>query len=213
MMMMITDTMDHGMVTAKYPMDSVVNSKVSYKTSLDHMKKGLPNSLEHHYKSNKGKLEFMCRSDFLLEVYSQKQVLTSETVSFNDHYVDESEYGISSSLLEHMNFVSKQGVTPQSGISFCASTQDSVYTATQYMEAKQSFTVTEVSGCANSVENHQIGEVRSLGDFVESRKTSICRGSCGSDVSDESSSSTLRNAIYKPLFGFRGKWKWSQKRC
>ncbi|THG06407.1 hypothetical protein TEA_003331 [Camellia sinensis var. sinensis] len=134
MMVMITATMDHGMVTAKYPMDSVVNSKVSYKTSLDHKKKGLPNSSEHHYKSNKGKLEFMGRSDFLdqaVEVYPQKQVLTSETVSFNDYSVDESEYGISSSLLEHMNFVSNKEVTPQSGISFCVSPQDSVYAATR----------------------------------------------------------------------------------
>ncbi|KAL7190327.1 hypothetical protein ACSBR2_022579 [Camellia fascicularis] len=203
-------TMDHGMVTARYPMDSVVNSKVSYKTSFDHMKKGLPNSSEHHYKSNKGKLEFMGRTDFLdqaVEVYSQKQVSTSETVSFNDHSVDESEYGISSSLLDQMNFVSNQEVTPQSGISFCASPQDSVYAATQYMEAKQSFTVTEVSGCANSVENRQIGEVRSVGDFVESRKTSICSGSSGSDVSDESSSSTLRSAVYKPHQANDTRWE------
>lgn len=72
---------------------------------------------------------------------------------------------------------------------FCSSPQNSLYAATLYTEAKESFTNTEVSESLSGVEKS---------DVVESRKTSIYRGSTGSDVSDESSSSSLSSAIYKP---------------
>ncbi|KAK4392951.1 protein kinase PVPK-1 [Sesamum angolense] len=87
----------------------------------------------------------------------------------------------------------------KSGMSYCPSPQGSFYSATQYTEAKQSFTNTEVSECASSLgKSGESGEVSNSCDFIESRKTSIYRGSTGSDVSDESSSSSFSSALYKP---------------
>ncbi|GFS33521.1 D6 protein kinase like 2 [Actinidia rufa] len=162
---------------------------------------------------NRGEI-WICGHEYLetVEVSSLKQVSTSETVSCDEHSVDESESGNSSSLLEPANCVSnehKEGlgqftseISSQSGISFCPSPQNSCYTATQYMEAKQSFTNTEVSKCANSVEKSgKSGEVSNSGDFVESMKTSTYRGSTESDVSDESSSSSLSRAILQTSQG------------
>ncbi|XP_027358601.1 protein kinase PVPK-1-like isoform X2 [Abrus precatorius] len=83
----------------------------------------------------------------------------------------------------------------QSEVTFCPSPQNSFYSATVYSEAKQSFTNTEVSERASVCES---GEVANSCDFNESRKTSICRVSTGSDVSDESSTSSLSSALYKP---------------
>ncbi|XP_041008599.1 protein kinase PVPK-1-like isoform X2 [Juglans microcarpa x Juglans regia] len=84
-------------------------------------------------------------------------------------------------------------LTPQSIVTFCPSPQNSLYSA------KQSFTNTEVSECMSSIEKFgDCVEVTTSCDFVESRKTSIFRGSTGSDISDESSSSSLSNAMYKP---------------
>lgn len=80
---------------------------------------------------------------------------------------------------------------------FCASPQNSFYSATVYSEAKESFTNTEVSECA-SVDKSCESEVANSSDFNESRKTSICRASTGSDASDESSTSSLSSVLYKP---------------
>jgi hypothetical protein len=62
-----------------------------------------------------------------------------------------------------------------------------------------SFTNTEVSECA-SVDNksYESGEVSTSCDFNDSRKTSICRASTGSEVSEESNTSSLSSALYKP---------------
>jgi protein-serine/threonine kinase len=65
-------------------------------------------------------------------------------------------------------------------------------TNTFYTEAKQSFTNTEFSECA-SISTIGIG-----GIDLEKNGVMIYRGSIGSDVSDESSSSGLSNAAYKP---------------
>lgn len=87
----------------------------------------------------------------------------------------------------------------QSEVSFCLSPQNSFYSATVYSEAKQSFTNTEVSECASADNKScESGEISNSCDFNESRKTSICRASTGSDVSDESSTSSLSTALYKP---------------
>ncbi|KAK4768553.1 hypothetical protein SAY87_003694 [Trapa incisa] len=68
----------------------------------------------------------------------------------------------------------------------CKSPQNSLIAATT--ETKESFTNTEVSHSLSNVEKS---------DVVESRKTSIYRGSTGSDLSDESNSS-LSSLFYKP---------------
>ncbi|GAB4848078.1 hypothetical protein Ancab_002740 [Ancistrocladus abbreviatus] len=88
----------------------------------------------------------------------------------------------------------------QPAIMCCPSPQNSFYSATQYTEAKQSFTVTEFSEFTSGIEKSgEIGDVtNSPREFAESRKTSICRRSTGSDLSDESSSSSLSCAMYKP---------------
>lgn len=78
----------------------------------------------------------------------------------------------------------------QSEPRFYPSPTNTFYTAPLYTEAKQSFTNTEVSECASSI---------GVGG-IDLEKTGIMtyRGSTGSDVSDESSSSGLSNAGYKP---------------
>ncbi|CAJ1782592.1 unnamed protein product [Sphenostylis stenocarpa] len=81
----------------------------------------------------------------------------------------------------------------QSEITFCPSPQNSFYT-----EAKESFANTGVSECVSVDKSVESGEVTNSCEFNESRKTSICRGSTGSDVSDESSTSSLSSALYKP---------------
>ncbi|KAK4282332.1 hypothetical protein QN277_013723 [Acacia crassicarpa] len=86
----------------------------------------------------------------------------------------------------------------QSDVTFCASPQNSFYSAATYSEAKQSFANTEASECVSVDKSGESGEATNSCDFNESRKTSICRGSTGSDVSDESSTSSLSSALYKP---------------
>ncbi|KAK8982851.1 hypothetical protein V6N11_060171 [Hibiscus sabdariffa] len=83
--------------------------------------------------------------------------------------------------------------------SCCPNLASNTCTGMQYAEAKQSFTNTEVSECASSVEKSgESGEVSNSFDLGESRKTSLYRGSTGSEVSDESSSSFLSSVMYKP---------------
>ncbi|KAI4348202.1 hypothetical protein L6164_008955 [Bauhinia variegata] len=85
----------------------------------------------------------------------------------------------------------------QSEVTFCPSPQNSFYSDIVFSEAKQSFTNTEVSECISVDKSGESCEVTNSCDFNESRKTSICRGSTGSDVSDESTSS-LSSALHKP---------------
>ncbi|KAK9071689.1 hypothetical protein SSX86_008118 [Deinandra increscens subsp. villosa] len=93
------------------------------------------------------------------------------------------------------------GLTTGPGlIGFHVSPQNSLCSNTQFTEAKESFTSTEVSEFSSiaekSVEN---GQTSVSCDYDESNKTnSVYRGSTGSDLSDESSSSSYNSAIYKP---------------
>lgn len=87
----------------------------------------------------------------------------------------------------------------KSGGSYPSSPPNSFYSAMQYTEAKQSFTNTDASECESSMKkSSESREVSNSGDFVESRKNSLYRGSTGSDLSDESSSSSFSSAIHKP---------------
>ncbi|XLR65898.1 hypothetical protein S83_016570 [Arachis hypogaea] len=96
-----------------------------------------------------------------------------------------------------------------SEVTFYASPQNSCYAATVYSEAKQSFTYTEISECGTSIDKSlESGiEVANSCDFNESRKTSICRASIGSDISDESSTSSLSSAMYKPHKANDKRWE------
>ncbi|KAL6518798.1 hypothetical protein OROHE_017551 [Orobanche hederae] len=87
----------------------------------------------------------------------------------------------------------------KSGNSFCPSPQGSFYSATNYTEAKQSFTNTEISECEGISNSFEI---------IESRKTSsIHLGSTGSDVSDESSCNSFSSAMYKPHKANDARWE------
>lgn len=121
--------------------------------------------------------------------------------------LDDSKNCDSNGILESDNCIlvpSKQAVVNHaksycpSEVTFCPSPQNSFYSATVYSEAKESFTITEVSECASVDKSCESGEVTNSCDYIESRKTSICRASSGSDVSDESSTSSLNSAMYKP---------------
>ncbi|WKA04344.1 hypothetical protein VitviT2T_022392 [Vitis vinifera] len=212
---------DHGMKTVLHAVDSVINEKHSHKTAQDHMHlEELHTSSKQLYKSNKDQLVVGPNDvlDKMVKNSSQKQVSAVETKSCIKHPVDVSENCNSSGLIGPENFVPgpcKGGVvepnsqlTAQSAISFCASPQNSLYSATQYTEAKQSFTNTEVSECASSVEKSgESAEISNSCDFAESRKTSIYRGSTGSDVSDESSSSSFSSTLYKPHKANDTRWE------
>ncbi|XAR51911.1 Non-specific serine/threonine protein kinase [Bertholletia excelsa] len=198
-------TTNHVKKTACFPKDSVVNSKLSSKTTSNHVPQERSELSPHHHRSDKGKPEFVGPTEALdqtTEISNHKQVSPSETVSATNHSVDESESGNSSCLLEKKESLGKEltsQVTSQPGINFYPSPQNSFYSVTQYTEAKQSFTNTEASECTSSAEKSgESREVSNSNDLVESRKTSIYRGSTGSDLSDESSSSSLSTTVYKP---------------
>ncbi|KAH6791035.1 D6 protein kinase like 2 [Perilla frutescens var. frutescens] len=149
-----------------------------------------------------------------------KQLLRSKSNDNIEQPVDEAKISDSNGVVEPasldslpaketVDLLSAQ-VQPKLGTGFCPSPQGSFYSATQYAEAKESFTNTEVSECASSVgKSAESGEVSNSCDFVESRKTSIYRGSTGSgsDVSDESSSSSFSSAMYKPHKANDTRWE------
>ncbi|XP_028778580.1 protein kinase PVPK-1-like [Neltuma alba] len=84
------------------------------------------------------------------------------------------------------------------GVTFCPSPQTSFYSATFYSEAKQSFSNTEISEGVSVDKSSEIGGVTNSYYCNESRKTSICRGSSVSEVSDESSNCTSNSSLYRP---------------
>lgn len=187
---------------------SVINQKNVQKVAQDHKQhEELATTAKTFYDLNKGKLKYVGTvnvPDKTAETSFQKMVLTVESESCVKHPVYDPENCNSSSSLESKNIVSGLGqsehnLVPQSETSFCPSPSNSMYATTMYTEAKQSFTNTEVSECRSSIgKSAESGEVSQSCDLVESRKTSMYRGSTGSDVSDESSSSSLSSAIYKP---------------
>lgn len=201
--------------TVGYSNGSLINPNKAANRSLQ--QEELPSLGKRYQSSNKGKLEHGGPHDVLdkpAETSYQNKVSMVESKSCIQHPVDDSEEFDSSSLPESRNSVlgPGKGVVGQKnghlishsgvGTTFCPSPQNSLYSAapTLYCEAKQSFTNTEVSECTSSIEKsaETESEVTNSCDLIESRKTSIYRGSTGSDVSDESSSSSLSNNMYKP---------------
>ncbi|KDP46414.1 hypothetical protein JCGZ_10254 [Jatropha curcas] len=192
---------------SKHLNGSVANQKLSYKSLHDPTEnEELPNMAKHFYgplKDLVGLSEVLNQST---ESFPEKNVLMVEPKS--NHAIDEPEISNSSGSLESESVVSGScegdgGVrnnhgASHSAISFCSSPSTSVYTATHYAEAKQSFTNTEVSEEASSIEKpSESGNISNSHDN-ESRKLSLYRGSTDSDVSDDSSSSSLTGALYKP---------------
>lgn len=190
---------------------SVINQISSCKVADNNMQhEELSNIAKHSNDSSKVKPEIGGQNNVLNEsAEPQKKVSTVEKKSCIKYPVDDLRNCDPSGLQESEPFAlgackGSAGLincqsTSQSAVTFCPSPQNSLYSATLYSEAKESFTNTEVSEYASSVEKSgESGEVTNSCEFIESRKTSICRGSTGSDLSDESSSSSLSSAMYKP---------------
>ncbi|PIN10119.1 putative serine/threonine protein kinase [Handroanthus impetiginosus] len=181
--------LDDSMKTSYTPSLSTIVSKRSYKGSS--VGKDEDNGV-----FNKGKEQVRCSSegddDATGKNDTQKQIDGAKNCSSNGltKSVDVSLPAEGAVDLFNSQLPSK------SGVGNCPSPQNSFHSATQYMEAKQSFTTTDIS---------EKGEVSNSCDFVESRKTSIYRASTESDISDESSSSSL-SAINKPHKGNDMRW-------
>lgn len=166
-----------------------------------------PSMAKQFYDLNKGKYEYkgtVNATDGKVEASSQRRNLKAESRSVNqmdDRNVNgalRSENVVSERIKGGVGQLEKHLASP-SDVKFCSSPSNSMCTPTLYAEAKQSFTNTEVSECRSSIgKSVENGEVSQSCDIVESRKTSICRGSTGSDISDESSSSSFSSAAYKP---------------
>lgn len=90
----------------------------------------------------------------------------------------------------------------------CPSPQSSLYSLTNFTEAKQSFTNTEISDSRSSVgKSIESSDVGISGDYIESKRTSVYRESTGSDLSEESSSGSFTSAIYKPHKQNDSRWE------
>ncbi|XP_019185680.1 PREDICTED: serine/threonine-protein kinase D6PK-like [Ipomoea nil] len=191
---------------------SMVSSKGSANHEISHVHVQsdiVSTSAGDHLESNKGKKEFLGVEDFVPKAEG----------SSGKHLVNDSQNYKSNECLEPGEFTTQNAakgssidllngqLPPQSG--YCPSPQNSFYSATLYAEAKESFTNTEVSECASSVDKSgdSGGEVSNSCDFVESTKTSVYRASTGSDVSDESSSSSFSSTISKPHKANDTRWE------
>ncbi|XP_042501740.1 protein kinase PVPK-1-like [Macadamia integrifolia] len=99
-------------------------------------------------------------------------------------------------------------LTSQSPTAYCPSPDYSFHTATQNPDAKDSSAATEISDCVSSMEKSTgSAKVSNSCDIMESRKTSIYRGSTGSDVSEESSSSSFNSGMNKPHKANDTRWE------
>ncbi|MBA0666043.1 hypothetical protein Goklo_002500 [Gossypium klotzschianum] len=176
-------TLNHGVRIVRHPNGSIGYQKHSSKPADGNVQhEELPDTAKQCSDSSKGKSEKAeNKSSFIHPIYDHKSASSSgsleseKVVQLNNHTVSRME--------------------PSS----CTNPALNMCTGTHYAEAKQSFTNTEVSECASSVEKSgESGEVSNSFDLGESRKTSLYRESTGSDVSDESSSSFLSSTVYKP---------------
>lgn len=202
---------------------SVGNKKHSYNLNHDVQLEGLTDVKKHTYISNKGKSELLNPTDI---VYKSTESSFQKKVPLEGggekplvkHIVDDSKDCCSSGSEESGNQVlntSKGAATQindkqksQPAETSCPSPQNSLYSTTLYAEAKQSFSNTEVSECASSIEKScESVDIPNSYDLDKSRKTSVYRGSTGSDISDESNSSSLSNTMYKPHKANDTRWE------
>lgn len=202
---------------------SVIIQKSSFKAVEDN--RNHEESLKmakHYYDSSKRRSEYEAADnavDKSAATLSRKNVSIVEAKSCAKNLVGDPKNCDPSGMVESEAFgsnpckasVEQQNchLTSQSAaVTSFPSPQNSLYSATVYAEAKQSFTNTEVSECTSSAEKSgESCEVKNSCEFNQSRKTSICRGSTGSDVSDDSSSSCLSNAMYKPHMANDIRWE------
>lgn len=208
-------TLDIGAKTSHVPTGSSTSTKRLHKASHDHSQRdSLPDPLVDQLKTDKRKEESVLVEDDLdKKTKGVPKLVVESCIKHLDHGTENCN---SEDLLESTLNLGSKGIVEvtgsripsQPGNRFCPSPQNSLYSATQFTEAKQSFTNTEVSECTSSVEKSgEIGDIGNSYDFVESRKTSIYRASTGSDISDESSSSSFSSALYKPHKANDTRWE------
>ncbi|PPS06636.1 hypothetical protein GOBAR_AA14007 [Gossypium barbadense] len=176
-------TLNHGVRIVRHPNGSIGYQKHSSKPADGNVQhEELPDAAKQCFDSSKGKSE------------------KAENKSSFKHPIDDHKSASSSGSLESEKVVQLNNHTvSRMEPSSCPNPALNMCTGTHYAEAKPSFTNTEVSEYASSVEKSgESGEVSNSFDLGESRKTSIYRESTSSDVSDESSSSFLSSTVYKP---------------
>ncbi|GAU29032.1 hypothetical protein TSUD_165500 [Trifolium subterraneum] len=148
---------------------------------------------------NQGRMKDTYQEPSHIETFESCLAKNISTIETKLCISDDSTNHNSDEILESENCIlgSSKGFVDQanSEIMFCSSPQSSLYSAAAYSEAKESFTNTGINESVSVDKSVESGEVTNSG---ESRKTSICRGSTGSDVSDESSISSLSSSLYKP---------------
>lgn len=200
---------------------SLSNEKQSQKSAQSGMQsEELPSLAGQAFYKSKGKSEQVIPNGVIDKSSgsSKQGYKMAETKSSVKQVVNDSGNSDTSGLVEPESRVlgtckgssglSSSQLASLSKVNFCPSPQNSMCSATLYAEAKQSFTNTEVSECMSSIEKPgESADVSNSCDFIESRKTSLYRGSTGSDVSDESSSSSLSSAMYKPHKANDTRWE------
>ncbi|KAJ4960542.1 hypothetical protein NE237_020452 [Protea cynaroides] len=178
------------------------------------LKEDLPTSLKKSLRLNKEQPAVVALNDGLTGTVKT----STEQESCVKHPIDDPESFMSKCSLISTDFVtvpSKQSMeqqdqplTSQSPVAYCPSPDNSFHTAIQNPDAKDSSAATEISDCVSSMEKSSgSAKFSNSCDFVESRKTSIYRGSTGSDVSEESSSSSFNSAANKPHKANDTRWE------
>ncbi|CAM8945422.1 unnamed protein product [Rhodiola kirilowii] len=199
-----------------YAGKSVPKQKQSCRTIYGQLRDdGFPSSSFNLKKGNKEQVSGSAR--LCNEASSQKQGLSTESgFSVKQESAGDFEHcnlngfpasksSISGKTKLGLGQMSNEVLTASAPFRVCSSPQNSLYSATVYAEAKQSFTNTELSETSSGVEKSiGSGEVSEL---PESRKSSIDRVSSDSDISDESSTSSLTSAMYKPHKANDSRWE------
>ncbi|PIA26356.1 hypothetical protein AQUCO_09400011v1 [Aquilegia coerulea] len=215
---------EHGMKNVGYRMGPVTHHKE--RACEPSQKKEQPSTVKSSLKSNK---ELSVVVDSCDPFRYQEQVLTEAAQKTNfglpakdsaktciGYPSDEPKNCNSVNMLKPAEVASvpheestelpSEKLTANSCITHYKSPPESLYNGTQYTEAKDSFATMEVSDCASSVGKSSESTKISLSYDLESGKTSICRGSSASDVSDESSSSSFSSVVNKPHKGNDTRW-------
>lgn len=164
-----------------YGMDSVkINHKSSNKMTHDNLEnKEIPNSMEKSCNS--------IEEEFVVED-------SIDPSSSSRHLAEEQ---LKETASEDLVSGSSNNELPKTSIekpiddSICSLLEDSVSDPAK--DAKNSFDATGDIGKSSGS-----AKVSNSCDFVESGKTSICRGSTSSDVSEDSSSSSVSSSMNKP---------------
>lgn len=215
---------NHARKPVRHPNgSSVSNKKHPNNVNHDVQLQGFTDMKKHTHVSNKGKSELVNPTGMS---YRSTETSFHKKVPLEGggakplvkHIIDDSKDCCSSGSEESRDQVltaSKGAATQindqqksQRAEISCPSPQNSLYSTTLYAEAKQSFSNTEVSECASSIEKScESVDITNSYDLDKSRKTSVYRGSTGSDISDESNSSSLSNTMYKPHKANDSRWE------